>query len=333
MIMLVSCTVVGLAVVATRMHGLAAGVGVFAVLVLQIELLVLSRHLWPEGLLVAIHAGIAVVLIAGGDATLHAFLLGGMSALAFLVRFEQIILVPVIAVAGFFSGTLVAATDFLLLALPPALSWWFLSVRNARRYGIALPDTTWHFNLQIAREEAARYSANQPIRITRIVSNVVQDSPPRLTAENWRSIQLWQWPAGLVNMPQRAWALAGPDSFIRQRLFAHGGGAYAVLLPRWADLWLQWAFPLLFSLSFVHALQIGELPVWLWPALAFMVATAAVFTRTRYRLPVIPVLVFWVVPSMQQWLQGATPAAILLWLTAGVFLACLLVRFPSRQEL
>jgi hypothetical protein len=91
-------------------------------------------------------------------------------------------------------------------------------------------------------------------------------------------------------------AYLGPDTFLRQQVFAQGRG-YPHLSPpaaRRLGLLLRVGFPLVVALCVTASVAVRAWPpAYLLPAAGVAVIGVSFHTRTRYRMAVVPALALW----------------------------------------
>ncbi len=329
-------TVLILIAMATSLYGWQVGLLMALLTLLQPELLIYSRHIWPEAYLSLCLTVVTLCLVTLSPGFFQAIILGAVAATAFLIRFDQLVILPAVLLTWMTVGYMPDWRSLLCLTLPLLVSWLLLSVRNWRLYGIPWPDTTWVFNLRVAEAELVKPSAGSPVMNGQLISHAIaavseQEKPiPPIT----HIVSSMRRRGGrfALQVILRGWAYIGPDTFVRQRLFPPTGAAYTKALPMPFERWLQWAFPLLFSFAAVLALLGAKAPVWGSLIVASMLVSSLVFTRTRFRAPVIPLLLFWLVPEGLEYLTSTGPLAWYGWLVPSLLLSYCLVRFPSRLE-
>jgi len=215
-----------------------------------------------------------------------------------------------------------------------------LSVRNSRRYGIPLPDTTWAFNLMVAREDACLAGDNR-IDIERTVQNAVatwRDLEPReavrlgLEALGDIFCSPLRFGRGVV---RRMLVLVGPDTFIRQRLLPENA-AYPDLGQRHRRFWdtaLVVATPLLVTMALIGTFAERRNPEsFAWPSLALAAAIVLFHTRTRYRVALLPALSLvaaQAIAGLGSHLGNSLAVALLAAGGAALFWALLRIRYPD----
>lgn len=258
-------------------------------MLLLVERVLLSAHLWPDSLLCTLH-GLALYLLQFPSSTGLAILLGVVAMLATLVRIEQLALALGLLLVLVWRGPdqIVILSICLLGPSLLALAAWTLIAK--RRYGIALPDTTWLFNLRILHGQLSDPEAG-PTRVQRSIVSLLREqragdtSAPRLTE------LLAKLPAVLGSMLRRLLACFGPDTFVSGRLLPPMGQAYPALPASRAApiaVMLRWSFPLLASLAIWSLLVIGRPPDYLLAAVPVLLALVVVHFRSRYRLVLMP---------------------------------------------
>ncbi len=289
------------------------GVGLLAAVLLtaQPERLLLANHIWPETLLAATLAALAIVhtLPATPATSLAA---GLVAALGVSIRIDFVAALPLLLLA--WTGSWSVTTVATLLA-PSLLLLAALSIRNHRRYGIALPDTTWAFNLLAARSEAyhagkfgALGKTDGPPGIEHSIADALatwERLPPAQRSRHgmaalWQSLRSpWRFFCGVL---RHLLTLIGPDTFIRQKLLPRDA-AYPDLgdaaRRNWDQL-LRFSLPALIAVTF-SLMIVGQqrLPHYAWPTLGLVIVAVLFHARTRNRVAFLPILVL--VASQQIW--------------------------------
>ncbi len=295
-----------LAVVLTAVAGWRLGgpaIAVLAALLLaaQPERILIGCHIWPESLLALLLAALCAVHTLPATPAV-ALAAAGISTLGVLTRIDFAVVPPLLLAAWWQSHGMSALIAALLLA-PPAIALLWISVRNGRRYGVPLPDTTWAFNLMLARREYDR-AGSRAAEIEQTIQGLRKTWLPLSPAQSVRRGQaalseLLRSPAGLVRgIARRLLALAGPDTFVRQRMLP----TYVDLSPparrRWNAV-LKVAFPLqMTTLLIATAVTLEPPPSCAWPAFGLLAAAALFHARTRYRVSVLPALSLWAAQAL-----------------------------------
>jgi hypothetical protein len=301
--------------------------------------IILSYHIWPDIWLGLWLSLVCLILVWPGlSLNLSTILLGVVAALAFMTRFDALLLAPF---AGFGLMPL-SFWQWMFILLPTLLVFAGLSIRNARRYKIPWPDNTWMFNMMIAAGETEQKRA-EPIRIEPALKKACevwnqQSQSDRFTSGVASLRKLAARPGrAFTGLLLRVWASLGPDSFVSQRLLPPIGRAYPEISGRFnhgLQFALRFAFPMFASATFL-ALLVAKLPApaILWPILALAVATL-IHNRTRYRqawLPGAALLLVSAVSTPGFWSKLLSVDSAVEWLLA-ISLAVALVRFRVRFE-
>ena len=301
--------------------------------------IILSYHIWPDiwlGLWLSLFC--LVLVYPDLPPSLRAQLLGLVAVLAFITRFDALLLAPL---TGFGMAPL-ALWEWVFILSPTLLVFIVLSIRNAHRYRIPWPDTTWMFNLMVAagetgQEKASEVLVDQEVLKVATVWKKLSD-PDRFTASIASVRRLLELPSRAISgMFLRLWASIGPDSFVLHRLLPPFGSAYPDIskrLNRGLNLALVIVFPVFISAT-VLALLVADQPiaVIIWPTMAFWV-TSLFHNRTRYRqawLPGAALLLVATVCTQDFWAMLMGPGSIVKWL-ACIGLAVALIRFRVRSD-
>ncbi len=304
--------------------------------------IVLSRHIWPDIWLGLWLSLICLVLVYPDlPPDRRSLLLGLIAALAFLTRFDALLLAPL---AGIGMGPS-SPEQWVYILLPAAAAFLLLAIRNARRYGVPWPDTTWMFNLMIAANETDR-GPTAPVFIENEVQRVMADW--KQLSYRGRLIRSLASLRTLLTRPLRAcwglatrlWASLGPDSFVLYRLLPPEGIAYPQISGPFCRLLrvaLTVAFPL-FTVLMVLVLLLDGLSQPVLLATLALAVGGLIHNRTRYRQAWLPGAVLIVAPAI-----GAADFRTLLlsadaiphWIAGaaiGLALVFLRVRPDTRRE-
>ncbi len=319
--------------------GTQAALVIGLLLVLMPGRLILSQHVWPD-IWLGLWLSLACLILVYPDlpSNLRAALLGIVSALAFMTRFDALLLAPF---AGF-ALTPGPIRDWIFVLAPTLLVFAYSSVRNARRYQIPWPDTTWMFNLMIAAGETEGQQGGK-LRVEGEVLKTISvwngmTHPDRLTHSVTSLRRLLVRPFRTFwSVLLRAWASLGPDSFVLHRLLPPTGLGYPEISPRLLyplQIVLVLAFPLFTSATFLALLVSGSTtPVILWPTLA-LAAASLIHNRTRYRQAWLPGAALLLVSTVYEpnfWPTLLSTQSTVEWI-AGVGLAVTLVLFRVRPD-
>jgi len=325
---------------AQHIGGENAAFAVGLLLVFMPGRIVLSYHVWPDIWLGFWLSLICLVMVYPElPINLRAGLLGTVAALAFMTRFDALLLAPVTGI-GLAPASIYS---WLLILLPTLLAFAFLSIRNARRYQIPWPDNTWMFNFMVSARETEREQVAR-VQVDHEVWKVAADWNKLSTAERMshgiKGLRtLLMRPVRLFfGALMRVWASMGPDSFVLQRLLPPTGLAYPQISAsfcRGVQIALMIAFPIFASVT-ILALWVTETPlpgIW-WPCLGLGVSSL-IHSRTRYRQAWLPGAALLLVSAV--FVPGFYPALLnresgLEWLVCtGLVIA--LIYFPVRPEI
>lgn len=308
-------------------------------LVLMPGRIILSHHIWPDIWLGLWLSLACLIMIYPEMQPAHrAILLGTVAALAFMTRFDAILLAP-------FAGlgmTALSALDWILILMPVLITFFILSLRNARRYQVPWPDTTWMFNIMITAGES-RHERATDVHVEQEVLLVVADwkklDDRGKIAGSLASLQkLFTRPVkALSGVLLRLWASLGQDSFVLHRLLPPEGTAYPEISGRTLrglQFALAVAFPVFASAIFLAFLIAGPpAPVILMPTLA-LAAGSLLHNRTRYRQAWLPGAALMFTSAIFE--PGFWPALLsanstLEWIFCVAF-GFMLIRYPARPD-
>lgn len=301
--------------------------------------IILSSHIWPD-IWLGLWLSLVCLILVYPDlsSNLRTLLVGAVAALAFITRFDALLLAP-------FAGFGLAPLPFLewvFILSPTLLVFAFLSIRNARRYRIPWPDTTWMFNIMIAAGETGKSKAHN-VHVEEEVQKVLTvwqklEYPGRLSTVIASLRSLFTRPIRAISgVLVRLWASLGPDSFVLHRLLPPDGSAYPGISEKFNSalkIALLVAFPLFISMTILALLVVEpSLPPILWPTLAFATASL-IHNRTRYRQAWLPGAALILVTAISEpgfWSILLSTESTIKWL-AAIALVISLVRFRTRPE-
>jgi len=301
--------------------------------------IILSGHIWPD-IWLGLWLSLVCLILVYPDlsSNLRTLLVGAVAALAFITRFDALLLAPF---AGFGLAPL-PFMEWLFILLPTLFVFAFLSIRNARRYRIPWPDTTWMFNIMIAAGETKKNRAHK-VHVEEEVRKVLTvwqtlENPERFSTSIASLRSLVARPIRAISgVLVRIWASLGPDSFVLHRLLPPDGLAYPGVSEKFnhvLKIALLVAFPIFTSMTLL-ALLVAEpsLPVVLWPTLAFA-AASLIHNRTRYRQAWLPGAALILIAAVSEpgfWSILLSTGSTIKWL-AAIALAIALVCFRTRSE-
>jgi hypothetical protein len=268
-------------------------------LLLHPERLLLSCHIWPDGLVALAIAAATLLLVLPTPVTAPLLLTLGLTcAVGSLARIDFLIVAPTVCLSLFASGRIASAATTILVVAPSLLVAGLWTARNFRRYGIALPDNTWTLNLMVTHSEIERRTGGD-FALEPILSEAWLEWRDLPSAERGsralRSLRgaLARPRRFLRGVVRRFLALCGPDTFLRQRLLPPHC-AYPDLGFGWRrrfDSMLQLGFPLLVSLTVLGCALNRQLPPpYTWPAFSLLTGAVLFFARTRFRGAQLPIL-------------------------------------------
>ena len=333
-------SVVLVALAAWALGGWPAVLAALIFLALLPERLILNNHLWPDPLIAVWLAAINLFLVWPINPDIAAAGLGILVGLSALTRIEQVVLVVAVPWAFSFNNDM-TALHVLLICAPCVLFLAFCTARNYRRFGIALPDNTWLFNLRVA--EAEMDAANGITRIEPLVQRVGPSwhavSPQQRSRSGlklwWRLARRpWRYARTVAS---RSWSLLGSDSFVSECLLPASGQAYPNMSATSANHWriiLRLSFPLLMAalLTLCFVTQKG-LPAFVIPTIAIYAVAAAFHSRTRFRITLFPGLALLFAYMLPHSISELAQPSTVLYAVLALGIAVLLICFPTRREL
>ena len=302
--------------------------------------MILSHHTWPDiwlGLWLSVFC--LILVYPDLPQNLRAQMLGLVAALAFMTRFDALLLAPVTGLGL----APMSAWEWIFLLSPTVLVFIVLSLRNAHRYNIPWPDTTWMFNLMIAADETSQQKASKLLvdeevfKVAAVWKELSNKDRYMATITSLRRLCVWPTRA-ISGMVLRLWASIGPDSFVLGRLVPPVGRAYPRISSRLSGILnvaLVFAFPVFISATLM-ALLVADQPaaVIIWPTMAYAV-TSLFHNRTRYRqawLPGAALLLVATACTPGFWTTLLSAGSIPKWLV-GIGLAIALIRFRVRSDI
>ena len=314
-----------------------------ALLIFHPENILISCHIWPDIVLALVIALLNLLIVAPlAGAPLLVLAVGMVCAVGAHTRIDFVIVPPIVGASLVSSNVTLGPYGWLSLLAPTVAGLVLYSLRNYRRYGIPLPDTTWAFNLMASETEMLQGAA-EPREIEPIVSTTFSRWQELEEPERHRRVlgfarQVVANPLRfLLIAGQRLLTMMGPDSFVRQKLLRNPG-AYPELGERGRTLLeapLAVASPLLFTFVVVTMLLRGSPPPsYSWPAFGVLLAPVLFFARTRYRVAVFPTFALLAaqgIVDLPALLNAPTPTQVALLLLSPLAL-WVLVRFVPRVE-
>jgi hypothetical protein len=314
---------------------LAGGLAAIAMLLL-VERVILSTHLWPDTPLSTLHA-LALLLLSSPTFGFETqwLALGAVVAMAAMIRIEQLALAPGVALVLLVRDP----GDWLAIAScvlgPTVLATTLWTAVAWRRYRIALPDTTWKFNLRILDRQLAE-TRGGPVSVHGTITGILATGDAAATTRPGNSsAKPWKPWAYFVSILRRAAACMGPDTFVEGRLLPPIGQAYPAMSETAAlrlRPWLRWSFPLLVVSAVWAMLASGYLPDYLIAAVPVFAALVVAHFRTRYRLVLMPWLCVACVDALAR-LRFETLGLVDLAIAAALLiLTWLNVRYPLVVE-
>lgn len=282
-----------------RLGGPELALAAALLLAAQPERIVLGCHIWPDTLLALVLAALAVAVTFPAADPAAALAAGALAALGVLIRIDFLVVPPLLLAGWAARAGPPPPLSAACLLVPALLALAALSIRNYRRWGIPLPDTTWAFNLMVMGTEAAGLDAPGRFAFDPVVHRAFsawtrQDlaaGPRQGLASLGRTVRS---PRRLARgILRRLLTLAGPDTFVRQKLLP-AAGAYPDLgerARRWWGAALYAAFPALLTVVLAAAVAGRHAPAsHAWPALGLLAVAALFHARTRYRVAALPAL-------------------------------------------
>jgi hypothetical protein len=291
------------------------------------EVLIFNRRYWPEPVLALSCAITTVLLWQYPDA--HGVVFGLIVAISAAIRIEQLALIPGVAGAWLWAGVDRTVWDWSGLVLPSMACLGLWTLWCWHRYRIPWPDTTWQFNLEVARREA-QHLRSAPVNVEQLVSAVRQDWASAGAASARR--RPMRWNPGFMRISHRWMAMFGGETFISKRLLPPNGRGFPK--AAWGQagrLWLRYGFTTLVCLAVFFGVLSGRFEPYLTPTLALFVAVSSFHVRTRYRASLQPGLAIWLADgfSRVEFAGSWTP-----WVGLGLamLLAVALGSIPFRDE-
>jgi hypothetical protein len=284
-----------------RLGGSAVGTLALLFMLLMFERVLLSSHVWPDTLLSALHA--TAILLLTLPPTLPVLLaLGLVAMLATLARIEQLALaVGIVALLAWRDPSQLALASACVIA-PTTVALALCALRAWRRYGIALPDTTWLFNLRIL-ERQLEVPGTGPMRIEGSIRALLNADAPTTTRHR-ELLRMVLRPFALAGSAlRRLVACFGPDTFVSGKLVPPLGAGYpdmSATTAGYVAVALRWPFPLLAATTAWAMLATRHIPDYLIVALAVLLALVLVHFRSRYRLVLMPWLCLAAAETLQR---------------------------------
>lgn len=319
-------------------HGSLAALACGLLLIVLPDRMVLSQHVWPDSLLALLHAALLLLMVWWAQGVgVSPWLFGTLAAAAALTRIDALAILAGLSLHPAIRHRSPAAYALLALWLPTVAALAAVSLRNFRRYGLLLPDTTPAFNVSVLAEEQRQLPGRLSPTRTLVAAawhewvNGGAANPARVLRHATGSVIVnpWRFIRGAV---RRTWQMLGPDTFAIQVLLGHQPLAYPDLPPSVRQAFvraLRVSFPLLASLTIASALPNPAGRPYLLPSLATFLVSCLVHARTRYRYALLPALTFAAVDGIfdHHTAQSLWPAGI-----AFLAAAILLLNAPPKPE-
>jgi hypothetical protein len=326
---LVSLASIGVATeVVAHAAGPAAAIATAIMLLLSVERLVLSMHLWPD-----ISMGL-VVLLAGlllcDYSSDNMALLALVAAVGLGLRIEGAVLCLVAALLPLTLENLTALqllTPMLIIGSAASL----YCLLNRLIHGRWALDTTLGFNLRIARLEL-----NDPTAPVTTLMNTALHSysttPP--TPEPMPPHVAPALARATIQFFSRMKSILGPETFVSQNLVQNNRPEYAnpdfLYPPAFCSLMLRYGF----TLSFLGTLLV--VPFAPPPLAALLLGATFVYsgiqTRSRYRMALLPLMAVVFGLGAVELVQNPTGRDLLAGLILVSALLALLIFARLRQE-
>lgn len=327
------------------MHVGGASMALAAALVLtaQPERMILGCHIWPDTLIALVLAAQMWLLTAALPGSAGLVLGAILATVGVLVRIDFVIAVPLFAMAWNAAHPGTTSMPALILLALPLSSLALLTAHNYRRYGRALPDDTWAFNLMVMAQ-SARASGTEGRIIEPIVARTEQEWLGLTAAERSQRalaalVDAARAPRSLLQgLGRRILTLLGPDRFVTQMLLPPHR-AYPELMPERRarlEIWLKWAFPVVTAVGLVTLLTgVGSEREPLWPSLGLALALVLSHTRTRYRVALLPAMSLVAAEGITRAARASTdrPVETILVALVTLGLSAALSRVPSVAEI
>lgn len=176
MVVASSLTVAATAVAGWQLGGSTIALLAALLLAVQPERTFLGCHVGPDTLLALVLATLCAVPALPATPAV-ALAAGALCTLGVLTRIDFLAALTLLAATWWAARGPLTATALLAVLAPPLLALALLAVRNSRRYGIPLPDTTWAFNLMLARNET-RLEDGELFTIDGLVARTVEAWAP-----------------------------------------------------------------------------------------------------------------------------------------------------------
>ncbi len=260
--------------------------------------MVLSQHIWPDTLFALWHSAIVLALMWSIYVSpVSPCIYGVLAALIVMTRIDGIVVLPALTLTA-----MMLKMDIMPIIpglwAPALIALIIMTMINAWRYGIALPDTTLLFNVSIlAEEHVRRHDASSSVEnITRSTwkqweERVHQD---RITTTRQAITTMVRHPIDLIRgIAIRFWQMLGPDTFGIQIILNPATGAYREMNPGLrANLirGMRSCFPLLAACALAGAIVNDSARVCLVPGLAAYGIACLFHARTRFRYAALPSL-------------------------------------------
>jgi len=326
------CCAIAAATLATgyveHSHGSWAALITAAILIVSVERAVLAIHLWPDSFLSLLLLLFALLLQDPTTAT--APWLAVIASLAFAIRVDNAALVPVAVLAPLVMLPQQAPGAVLFPAAIVAVAIGALCLRSRLLFDSWLPDTTFAFNLAVARRDIAQPNATVDTLMSETARARRDTAAP---APRGRK----RWSRAVSTFLIRLKTILGPETFVAQQLVARGVVGYRrsglLTPPSPLAALLKHGFTVTVALLLLSLTRAPDGLLFVFGTFVFVYSF--VQTRSRYRvalLPLLAVIVGTALPGTVEALAsgGGVP---LLSVAALLALAALLWAVPARREI
>jgi hypothetical protein len=281
----------------------AVMVGLFQLVL--VERIILACHIWPDTVLGLWLTAFCILLLIT-DNPIALGILGFLAAMAFLTRFEYLILSLLGWLVVIFKGVPIGDSTLFLL-VPTLITLTLLSIYNKWKFATWWPDTTFIFNIAVSKLESDKPNLKIEQLMQHTLSHFRQTNSATLSEQYQLIPNKWGGVVGLFKgVIKRHISLLSQETFLERFFWKNSNPVYQGTIAdsmRYFFLpTLRWGFTALCVVClFVMPLMIAKGEVlWMLPVLCMYISASFFQTRTRYRVAFVPTMVLFAALGLQE---------------------------------
>jgi len=302
----VSALTTGMVVTTAYMiSGVQAAILVSCFLLLLVERIVLACHIWPDTVLgLWLTAFCILLLITDNPVALG--IMGILAAIAFLTRFEYLVLSLLGWLLVVFKGVSIGDSTLFLL-FPTIVALTLLCLYNRWKYATWWPDTTFIFNIAVSKLESDKPDLKIEQLMQHTLGHFRQVNSATLSEQYQLIPNKWGGVVGLFKgVIKRHISLLAQETFLERFFWKNSNPVYQGTIADGMRYFflptLRWGFTALCVVClFVMPLMIAKGEVlWMLPVLCMYISASFFQTRTRYRVAFVPTMVLFAALGLQE---------------------------------